>query len=210
MNFSEICILRSSVFFSLLLSLLVHASFLGFVFQTHYLPTAPPTRVSQPIEFKIIPFAWTQKPKISEKTSQRAQPYGLTSHQSLAGHERKPYLDSLSLKTQSLNHSPPTPSESGDEVSNWLFHIHQQVHEAIDYPRRLKRQGIEGQVTLNFELTPEGQLHAAQVLTTSGYPVLDQLALEGLQKATPFEYPVYLKKREGYLSLNVTIDFQLK
>ncbi|MCE5301252.1 MAG: energy transducer TonB [Spirochaetia bacterium] len=54
---------------------------------------------------------------------------------------------------------------------------------APQYPRWAEEQGIEAQVTISFSVRPDGSVKDnAYVDRTSGYPELDQLALEALQQ----------------------------
>ena len=53
------------------------------------------------------------------------------------------------------------------------------------YPRRLKRRGIEGEVSLFFSIDRQGRLLESRITQSSGHEGLDKAALDLLREASP-------------------------
>ncbi len=77
------------------------------------------------------------------------------------------------------------PENTGTVVKGRLI---QQVRHALEtyfrYPRRARRNGWEGTVTLVMQVQPNGQLTDIQVTGSSGIPILDRAALASAQAIT--------------------------
>ncbi|WP_455365926.1 energy transducer TonB [Kaarinaea lacus] len=56
------------------------------------------------------------------------------------------------------------------------------LSEHFRYPRLAQRNGWQGMVKLGLRIEPNGQLSRIRVVSTSGFPVLDQAALETLYR----------------------------
>lgn len=54
------------------------------------------------------------------------------------------------------------------------------------YPASARRRGIEGAVDVSFSLNAEGRAENMQLLTGSGYTILDDAALSTVRRAEPF------------------------
>lgn len=54
--------------------------------------------------------------------------------------------------------------------------------EYFTYPKLAQRNGWQGMVKLGLRVEPNGQLSRIRVISTSGYPVLDQAALDTLNR----------------------------
>jgi TonB family protein len=54
--------------------------------------------------------------------------------------------------------------------------------ENFTYPKLAQRNGWQGMVKLGLRVEPNGQLSRIRVISTSGYPVLDQAALDTLNR----------------------------
>jgi len=51
----------------------------------------------------------------------------------------------------------------------------------LEYPRLARRRGWEGTVKVQVALGPSGLVDEARVLESSGHPVLDRAALDGMR-----------------------------
>ena len=58
------------------------------------------------------------------------------------------------------------------------------VSSRFHYPVLARRKGMEGIVRLQVRIESDGRISRLQVQQTSGYPVLDQAALQSLQLAS--------------------------
>lgn len=59
----------------------------------------------------------------------------------------------------------------------------------LHYPMLARRRGWSGQVELSFTIDPDGSVSGLKVLTSSGYPVLDEQARTAIRSSAPFTPP---------------------
>ncbi len=59
--------------------------------------------------------------------------------------------------------------------------------EYFTYPRLAQRNGWQGMVKLGLRVEPNGQLSRIRVISTSGYQVLDQAALDTLNSISTLQ-----------------------
>jgi protein TonB len=59
----------------------------------------------------------------------------------------------------------------------------------LQYPMLARRRGWSGQVELAFTIAPDGQVHDLTVLTSSGFPILDEQAMTAIRRSAPFHPP---------------------
>jgi protein TonB len=74
------------------------------------------------------------------------------------------------------------------------------------YPRLARDRGWEGKTLVRLEFARNGKLKSVIVQSSSGYPILDQRALEIVKEVLP-PVPDELKNRE--FSVRLPIDFNL-
>lgn len=112
---------------------------------------------------------------------------------------------------------PPNPSAAHDTPAadlsalRGLFtgKVRQRIANAKYYPRTARRRGMEGRPVIAFTLDKGGQLTKITLAQTSGYRLLDQAALEAVQRAAPYpEIPAELKT--DILKFKLPISFALK
>lgn len=101
---------------------------------------------------------------------------------------------------------PSSPTR--DEVLKFLRQLHHKILESHRYLLNARKLGLEGTVTVAFNLMPDGNAQAIRVLKTSGHPLLDEAALDAVQHALPFKPP--LKAGSPPLELTVPISFTLR
>lgn len=56
----------------------------------------------------------------------------------------------------------------------------------LRYPILARRRGWSGQMEVAFTITPSGSVSELRVLTSSGFPVLDDQALAAVRRSSPF------------------------
>jgi len=56
----------------------------------------------------------------------------------------------------------------------------------LQYPMMARRRGWSGQVELAFTIAPDGQVHDLKILTSSGFPILDEQAMTAIRRSAPF------------------------
>jgi periplasmic protein TonB len=60
------------------------------------------------------------------------------------------------------------------------------LRRSLRYPSQARRQRITGEVHVAFTVARDGGVSSVRVVRGSGHPVLDQAALETVQRAAPF------------------------
>jgi periplasmic protein TonB len=87
---------------------------------------------------------------------------------------------------QSVEHTVPA-----DEVyrrANFGA-IRDSILANLHYPMLARRKGWSGKVEVAFLIKPDGQVSELRIQTSSGYPVLDEQALEAIRRSAPFTPP---------------------
>ncbi len=81
-----------------------------------------------------------------------------------------------------------TPDTRESELAPYIDHWRRRVERigTLNYPLAARHAGIEASPVLAVELRSDGTLVAARIQRSSGYPDLDQAALEILKLASPF------------------------
>jgi periplasmic protein TonB len=90
-----------------------------------------------------------------------------------------------------------TVSESKEPVTSVVESYRQANYTAIrdsilgnlQYPMLARRRGWSGQVELSFTIAPDGQVHDLKILTSSGFPILDEQAMTAIRRSAPFRPP---------------------
>jgi protein TonB len=77
-----------------------------------------------------------------------------------------------------------------------------RITRYLKYPALARRRAWSGKTVLQLNVNENGQLADLGILTSSGYPVLDQAAQDALRRCFPLEPPV----QNGSFSLTVVFD----
>ena len=109
-----------------------------------------------------------------------------------------------------LNHNFKATSVTLDPIGEQRGIKSNPIPVKIDsppYPRIAKEQGWQGTVKLTLTIGPDGKVSSATVNTSSGFPILDQIALEATEKwlfqpQKDGEFPVKTK-------VNIPVKFNL-
>ena len=79
----------------------------------------------------------------------------------------------------------------------------------LNYPAEAKAQEIYGRLRLLVAILPDGRLKEARILSSSGYPILDQAALDIIGLAAPFApFPTALRREVDVLEIVRTWEFR--
>lgn len=96
---------------------------------------------------------------------------------------------------------------SGKQLNKLVLYLYQVISEHKRYPaisRQLDQQGV---VQVAFTLLPSGQISDLHVAHSSGYPKLDQAALDTLRASAPFrQVSKYLHQAQQFV---LPIAYQL-
>ena len=78
----------------------------------------------------------------------------------------------------------------------------------LNYPERIRRENLTGRLRVLVALKPDGSVQEAQILKSSGHPLLDQAALDIVRMAAPFApFPRSIRERTDILEIIRTWQF---
>jgi periplasmic protein TonB len=67
--------------------------------------------------------------------------------------------------------------------------IRDRILANLHYPTIARRKGWSGKVEIAFTIMPDGSIQEMRILASSGYPLLDEQAIEAIRQAAPFTPP---------------------
>ncbi len=142
--------------------------------------------------------------KTITKVAPQAAPALKVAKATPANKPAKPAQSSPSTPTPQKRTTAAQPSSAYKAIEQrYLQALSQQIayHAQQNYPYRARRRHQQGKVILRFTLHPDGHITQIQIHASSGYPLLDQAALEVVQqqmksqfKPFPKEMPTKAKK----------------
>ena len=92
-------------------------------------------------------------------------------------------------------------------LDNWRRRV--ETVGNLNYPEQARSQGIQGHLRMLVALTPDGKVLNVEILSSSGYPVLDDAAIRIVQMASPFQsFPVEMRKHVDQLEIIRTWKFE--
>ncbi len=114
--------------------------------------------------------------------------------------ESKPKPIPQTMQTQvaqASTDSTNTPSQDsthylsyGKDDNPFLRAVKSSIDKSLDYPRKARKMRMQGEVIVGFLWTTHKQLKNLKILKSSGYDVLDENALQTIQKAS-VRFPAY-------------------
>jgi len=94
-------------------------------------------------------------------------------------------------------------------LTRYIARVRTRIEQRKYYPPSSRRMKEEGTVTVSFLLSHTGELVTLSVASSSGFPSLDDAALDAVRSASP--YPPFPKSLTATrLALKVPITFELK
>jgi protein TonB len=119
---------------------------------------------------------------------------------------------------------PDTDLTRGVPIANWnpgnlytgdffgpqdyLEMVRLRIERHKKYPEDASNRQIEGQVTVRFVITTEGEATDVEVVSTSGRGVLDAAAVAAVKAASPFPRPP-VRFFKGPIRLEIKVLFEL-
>ena len=95
-----------------------------------------------------------------------------------------------------------------ETAASYLEMVKLRIEREKRYPENARTRQIEGHITVQFVITPEGNIKRAAIVKKSGHAVLNEAALLAVNKAAPFQKPPP-RFFKGDVTLTVTIVFEL-
>ena len=100
---------------------------------------------------------------------------------------------------KTLNYSRP----GGADERHFSF-IRETILHGISYPERARRMGWEGRVIVSFIVRENGSIDEVKVITSSGFPVLDENARETIARTN------FRKKVPVRLYVLLPVEYKLR
>ncbi|MDX1351705.1 MAG: energy transducer TonB [Thiomicrorhabdus sp.] len=112
---------------------------------------------------------------------------------------------------------PIAPTYSAQQVADaeqrYLYALRKQIvtYAQDTYPRRAKRRHWEGEVMIEFNLTPNGKITRLKIIESSGRSILDQAALEIFQIKMAYHFKPFPKEidRTSWV-IKVPVSYSVK
>ncbi len=118
--------------------------------------------------------------------------------------------ESISAPTQTAALAAPTPSAMVARKPDygWLAAtLLPRIESLKQYPAEARLKRLEGRVIVRIVIQDDGQILSATIAKSSGHDLLDQAALETLQKSSPIMLTQPLEKSS--VTLQIPINYQL-
>jgi protein TonB len=94
-------------------------------------------------------------------------------------------------------------------MDEYMQDVLRQIERNKHYPSRARTRRIEGKSTIGFTLLRDGSIRPPQVVRSSGHDILDQSALQAVNRAAPFA-PLPREQVGDKIVLKVVIVFELQ
>lgn len=134
-----------------------------------YTPPPPPRQVAEQPPRQAPP------PQGNQGQQQAQQRQGTANGQAQSG-----------AATQGSQASAREQAAGNAAVSNYPGQVVTRLRRALRYPAAARRDRLTGEVHVSFTVSAGGGVSGISVVRSSGSPVLDQAAIETVQRAAPF------------------------
>ena len=104
---------------------------------------------------------------------------------------------------------PPNQSDIDAAKSAYGDALWRAISKFKKYPNIAQRRGYQGEVVLELQLDGYGKIKSKKVAQSSGYEILDNQALEMVDKAVPFPLPAEALRNSNF-SIKVPVPFKLE
>lgn len=163
----------------------------------------PPTPVPQAIlESASAPERTAATPSLPETIPAQAPSV------SPSNREQTPDSGAPSTQTATLVPSTPNPTMARKPDYGWLAaSLLPRIESLKQYPAEARVNRLEGRVLVRIVVQDDGQIISATIAKSSGHGILDQAALETVQKSSPILLTQPLEKSS--VTLQIPINYQL-
>ena len=183
---------------------------------------APPPAAPPAAPPPAAPAAAAKAPAAAAKAPQA------TSNSSGGASASVPVPQAISQALQQRRQQAPIPAASGTQVAagseltadlnttktpdispdQWQADMLAQLGKNKQYPDDARQRGEKGVVFLKFAINPKGEVQSAEIARSSGFPALDQAAMDMIARASPLPPPPAAIARA--VAITVPVDFGLQ
>lgn len=96
----------------------------------------------------------------------------------------------------------------GAEYGSYLARIRQRIQESLEYPLAARRRGLTGTVHMEIVIQPTGAIGPVSLLRSSSHRILDEAAVDTIQRLPPLPFPAELPPRT--LRVRLPVVFELR
>lgn len=93
-------------------------------------------------------------------------------------------------------------------VSNYEGKVYAKVGRARRYPKSASRQGIQGTVNVRFTVSVDGSVSGVSIARSAGSPILDEAALQAVNRAAPFP-KIPVEAGRSNWRFNIPLEFRV-
>ena len=89
-------------------------------------------------------------------------------------------------------------------------HLYASLLKAVRYPQSARPGKLEGVVVVQFQVKSDGRISSRRILTSSGHAILDQAALQAVDRVNRLPpFSPALKKEATSLSFTLPLRFRV-
>jgi len=80
---------------------------------------------------------------------------------------------------------------------SYFSRIKHQIQRVWTYPSQAAQRGVNGQLTLKFQISRDGNLLSVRLINKSGFEILDIAAIKAVKEAAPYyPFPITISKKK--------------
>jgi pilus assembly protein CpaC len=115
----------------------------------------------------------------------------------IVSREKKPDFQRSALKEQKS-------VGTALELANYVRAVQTKITDAVYYPKQAKDAGWEGKLKLGLNLAANGNLKASRIMESSGFKLLDDVALDSARRLSPYPpFPPQIKDQELWVDVPI-------
>jgi len=103
---------------------------------------------------------------------------------------------------------PPAPQAASNAPDTWEGRVLARLEKFRRYPGAARSVRQQGVVYIRFRINRDGHVLTSSLVRSSGFPALDQAALETLRRADPL--PKIPADRPNEIELSVPVEFYIR
>jgi periplasmic protein TonB len=104
--------------------------------------------------------------------------------------------------------APPAPQVSSNAPDTWEGRVLARLQKYQRYPAAARSTRQQGVVYIRFRMNRDGHVLSSSLVRSSGFPALDQAALDTLRRADPL--PKIPPDRPDEIGLEVPVEYYLR